>query len=132
GHRLLRAVRDAIDVPQPTPGTMRELIDQARRYAAHIEIRDAGDVLAELARLHPVEMLLGLEHAVARWVAAVDVPADLLPLLPELRAHCAPRFDRAPADLSRLALGPGPGKQAPLYDELVAAIDGMLRASTGR
>jgi hypothetical protein len=110
-----------------------------------VEIRDGGDVLDDVAAHHPVEQLFGLENAITRWLAEVDAPAELVPLLPELHRYCTrfvaeldrvrsrgrPRFERAQlADPNN----PGGAYQAPWdeqarFRELVAALDRLARSA---
>jgi len=68
GHALLGEVRAALDAGEDRTQTIAA---RTRRFAAVLAIADASDVLDELARLpHFLEHLLGLEHALARWIAA--------------------------------------------------------------
>jgi hypothetical protein len=46
----------------------------ARRFAAVLAVPWAADTLAELAELHTVELLMGLEHAVVSWMRAAAEP----------------------------------------------------------
>ncbi|MEO6775305.1 MAG: hypothetical protein ABI467_20245, partial [Kofleriaceae bacterium] len=60
----------------------------ARRFAAILAIDYATETLAELAELHAVEHLMGLEHAVVSWMRATTEPArdrDLAKELPDDR-----------------------------------------------
>ncbi|MBA2543013.1 MAG: hypothetical protein H0V17_25455, partial [Deltaproteobacteria bacterium] len=45
-------------------------------------------VLDDIADAHPVEQLLGLENAVARWSVERDAAPELRPLLSELAPYC--------------------------------------------
>ncbi|MDQ3366923.1 MAG: hypothetical protein M3680_15990, partial [Myxococcota bacterium] len=109
GHDLLLELRIAIDA-EPDPARLRTLADHARRYAQALELADGDAVLAELAAMHPVEQLLGLEHAIRQWLADVEAPPALIPLLPELHAHCTRR-------LAKLAKGPQPRLDLPALQE---------------
>jgi hypothetical protein len=53
------------------------VVDRVRRFAAIVAGDAAQRVLAELAAQHDVEHLLGLEHAVAQWIAAAASPRQL-------------------------------------------------------
>jgi hypothetical protein len=53
------------------------VLERVRRFAAIVAGDGARGVLAELAMQHDVEHLLGLEHAVARWIAAAASPRQL-------------------------------------------------------
>jgi len=50
------------------------VIDRVRRFAAIVAGDATRGVLAELAMQHDVEHLLGLEHAVAQWIADAGSP----------------------------------------------------------
>ncbi len=50
------------------------VIERVRRFATIVVGEPATPVLAELAAQHDVEHLLGLEHAVAQWIAAAASP----------------------------------------------------------
>ena len=47
---------------------------RAERFAKILDVPYASDLLAELAELHAVEQLMGLEHAVAQWIQASAEP----------------------------------------------------------
>ena len=49
---------------------------RVRRLADVIGVAEAATVLEELAKLHDIEHLLGLEHAVTRWIAIATEPRD--------------------------------------------------------
>jgi hypothetical protein len=68
GHALLGDVRAALDAG--TDDRTSDIAARTRRYAAVLGIADAGEVLDELTHLHFLEHLLGLEHALVRWIAA--------------------------------------------------------------
>jgi hypothetical protein len=72
GGALLAEIRAELD------GALRpaELAARVRRFAHIVGRSEAGPVLDELAALHDVEHLLGLEHAMARWIAAAASPRD--------------------------------------------------------
>ena len=89
GLVLLRDVGHA--VARADTSRLRDLLRRARAYASALEIAGARDVLEQLVEAHPVEQLLGLEHAVRRWLDHGAAPVDLLPLVPELRAYVAAR-----------------------------------------
>jgi hypothetical protein len=89
GLAVLADVRRA--VARSDTGGIRTLSARARAYVTAVEI-GAIDVLDQLGELHPVEHLIGLEHALARWVDHGSAPADLLPLVPELRRHVEARL----------------------------------------
>jgi hypothetical protein len=70
--------------------TLADLSGRALGYVRAREIAGGEEVLAELAHLHPVEQLVGLENALARWVDDPSAGA-LYGELPELRAYCERR-----------------------------------------
>ncbi len=76
---LLAAVRRAIAQGGPVPGHLAVLAAEARAVSRALDIANASPVLDELSALHPVEQLVGLEHAVAGWVLASEVTGDLAP-----------------------------------------------------
>jgi hypothetical protein len=116
GHAVLDELRAAIADADPADLTLvRSLIARAKEFADAIEIPDRDEVLGELADAHPVETLLGLENAIARWAASHVAPAELFPLLPGLERHCAQQlamFERR-ADLRRQQLALGDGHDVP-------------------
>ena len=70
GHALLGEVRAALDTGEDRTAA---IAPRVRRFAAVLAIADAPEVLDELARLpHHLEHLLGLEHALARWIASAS------------------------------------------------------------
>jgi hypothetical protein len=94
GGVLLAAIRTEL-ATAAVPGT--ELVARARRFAAILDITYAPAALEELAKLHPVEQLMALEHAVVQWIrATTDPPPDeLAALAKDLPA------DRVSAGVSR-------------------------------
>ena len=72
GGVVLAEIRAELD------GRMRPavVVPRARRLADVIGISDAKDVLDELAKLHDVEHLVALEHAVTRWIAIATEPRE--------------------------------------------------------
>ena len=80
GGALLAEIRGALD----GDAALGDLPARARRFAmlaaghpvAGEPGNEASRVLDELAGQHDVEHLLGLEHAVARWIAAAATPRD--------------------------------------------------------
>jgi hypothetical protein len=76
--------------------TLADLSGRALRFVRAREITGGEEVLAELAHLHPVEQVVGLENALTRWV---DDPAAsaLHGVLPELRAYCEHRVEELQA-----------------------------------
>lgn len=70
GGALLAEVRGALE-HDVRPAAV---LDRVRRFAAIVVGDAAPGVLAELAAQHDVEHLLGLEHAIARWIAAAGSP----------------------------------------------------------
>jgi hypothetical protein len=79
GGALLAELRAALANTEPAAD---RLAARAARFAAIAGVATAAESLAELAALHPVEHLMGLEHAVAQWIrATTDPPADELAAL---------------------------------------------------
>lgn len=85
GEALLADLRAAMHATTPD---LRGLWQRVRRYTDAIEIDDRREVLDEIADAHPVEQLIGLENAVARWSAERDAPPELLQLRGDLLQHC--------------------------------------------
>jgi hypothetical protein len=104
GRSLLADLRAAIETSDPED-SIRELAFRVRQFGDAIEIAEREELFAEVADHHPVEQLMALEHAVARWITERDAPPALLPMLAELEEHCAQRLlmlraaghDRKPA-----------------------------------
>jgi hypothetical protein len=73
GAELLAAVRAELDgAMQPA-----KIFARARRYARITGLPDAPAILDELEQQHEVERLLGLEHALIRWIGNTDALRDL-------------------------------------------------------
>ncbi len=78
GGALLAAIRGEL-AGQVQP---RRVSGAAERFAAILDIPHAREVLDELAELHAVEHLMGLEHAVVQWMrATAEPPPDELTAL---------------------------------------------------
>lgn len=94
GGRLLAELRAALDAgapPADLPARVRRFAMVCGGYPAPGEpATEASRVLDELAGQHDVEHLMGLEHAVARWVATASDPREAALL--EL-AHALPDGD---------------------------------------
>lgn len=135
GRALVAELRAAI-AAELDADRLRTLWERVRRYADAIELPERRELLDDIINTHPVEQLLGLEHAVSRWVALYEAPPELLPMVDELRRHCEQvrehlmlaGADRPPAG-RRPQLG-GPG--ARVHDDhaayrdlvdLIAALD---------
>jgi hypothetical protein len=107
GHGVLAALRREIAGGADSGS---ELVALATDYLARLvpPVRDPGNqrlrVLAELAAAHPVEQLLGLEHAVTRWMAPLGELADLTPHLHALQRICATHPNRSAFRVLRAAL----------------------------
>jgi hypothetical protein len=86
GRALLADVRRGLDLDDVQPEIGR-LMGRAVELVRAREIPHAEEVLAELAELHPVEQLVGLENALLRWLDDRELGA-LAGVLPELRAFC--------------------------------------------
>ncbi len=134
GGRLLADLRAAI--ASSSPPDLRTLWQRVRRYADAIEIEDRHAVLEDIINTHPVEQLLGLENAVARWSAEREAPPELLHVIDELRRYLdqlresmqLAGHDRRPAGAARLgnAGGPSPHANYAAYRDvvdLIAALD---------
>jgi hypothetical protein len=106
GRTLLDDLRVAIELDDDA-SSLPGLAERARNYADALELADRHEVFDELSSSHPVEHLLGLENAVARWLAGLDAPADLMPLLPDLRRYCADHL----AMLVRTGAGTTPSRR---------------------
>jgi hypothetical protein len=87
GRELFADLRAAIEVDDARE-RLADLLARARRYAEAFDITDGAAVLDELARLHPVEQLIGLDNALRRWLPA-ETGADWLVLLAEVRRYCS-------------------------------------------
>jgi hypothetical protein len=75
GGELLAEIRGELEGGvRPDPARLAWLVVRIRRFAKIITGDTAIAVLAELAALHDVEHLLGLEHAVGQWIAAAASP----------------------------------------------------------
>jgi hypothetical protein len=70
GGALLAEIRGELEHGLE-PGAV---LDRVHRFARIVAGETAAPVLAELAALHALEHLLGLEHAVAQWIAATASP----------------------------------------------------------
>jgi hypothetical protein len=136
GRMLVADLRRAIEGDDPT-AQLPALGEAARAFARALEVPDGAAVLDELAASHPVEHLIGLENAVGRWLAEIEGPDSLGPMLPALHAHCASRLaaidggraTRASRAQPQLALGPGrrPWDEIAHLRELVATIERFTR-----
>ncbi len=93
GGALLADVRRGLALDEVQP-VLAGLSARALQLVRAREIAGAEEVLAELARLHPVEHLVGLEHALVRWLDDSEL-GELGRALPELSAYC----ERQLADL---------------------------------
>ena len=70
GGALLAQIREELSGAH----RVERVIRLARRFAAVLAVPWAADTLAELAELHAVEQLMGLEHAVVSWMRAAAEP----------------------------------------------------------
>ena len=70
GGALLAEIRSELAAAHRVDRAIR----LARRFAAILAVPWAADTLAELAELHAVEQLMGLEHAVVSWMRAAAEP----------------------------------------------------------
>jgi hypothetical protein len=139
GRALLDSLRAAI-AAELDGGRLRTLWARVRRYADAVEISERGALLDDIVNTHPVEQLLGLENAVARWVAEYEAPPDLLLLIDELRPYCEQlreRLQLAGADRprpGRARLGAAAARPRDDHEsyrdlvDLIAALD-RLRAN---
>jgi hypothetical protein len=114
GRALLADVRRGLDLDDVQPAIGR-LMGRAVELVRAREIPRAEEVLAELAQLHPVEQLVGLENALLRWLDDRELGA-LAEVLPGLRAYC----ERQLAVLPRSAR-PQPRRRPELHGRSGAA-----------
>jgi hypothetical protein len=87
GRELYADLRAAIELDDARE-RLADLLGRARRYAEAFDIADGPAVLDELARLHPVEQLIGLDNALGRWLP-LESGAAWLALLAEVRRYCS-------------------------------------------
>lgn len=106
GRALLADVRRGLDLDDVQPAIGR-LMGRAVELVRAREIPRAEEVLAELAQLHPVEQLVGLENALLRWLDDRELGA-LAEVLPGLRVYC----ERQLAALPRSARPQPPRRRA--------------------
>ncbi len=90
-----------------------ELVDRGRRLVRDLEVVDGESVLDDVESQHPVEQLLGLEHALVRWLDR-DEHGALLAELPALRDYARARLDD-PRGLD--------GSEVTAFEQLIEAID---------
>ncbi|HEU0034892.1 MAG TPA: HEAT repeat domain-containing protein [Kofleriaceae bacterium] len=129
GPRLLADLRRAIEADHDE-AQLRELAARARRYVAAREITNAAASLDELANAHPVEHLIGLENALARWLAELGTPSELAAELGTLYRYAQQHRDRNIAarpwrQLEQLQLPGGP--QLPLHEVVARPFDAASR-----
>ena len=78
GGMLLSEIRTAL---AGTP-TVTTIAERAARFAEILSIAYAPQMIDELGGLHPIEHLMGLEHAVVQWIrSATEPPSDELAAL---------------------------------------------------
>lgn len=73
GGALLAEIRHELEHDARLAG----VAERARRFATILQVVEAPAVLDELAKHHEVDQLVGLEHAVARWLMSASSPRNL-------------------------------------------------------
>ncbi len=80
GGVLLSEIRS--ELARGDEASVAPIVARASRFAEILAVSYAGELLAELATLHAIEHLMGLEHAVAQWIqGATEPPSDELAAL---------------------------------------------------
>lgn len=123
GTALLAEVRAALDLDDPLP-VLGALTQSILRFARAREVAGADGVIAELSQLHPVEHLVGLENALARWIDEGSL-LELGRVMDALRIYCERQLEEL-----RAAPHQPRGRRYTLLPDGAPAWDGRQRFAT--